>query len=465
MLRHKIISILTVVSLLAGCEVYAFDIVYPKKTSVTINANSTFFIGSSKTPLTINGQGVLLHQSGGFAHVVKLKDGENTFVIKSENERKIFVITKPVIKGTFKPQEFKKYDCIKSAYVINTNVPLRSTPVDFGINRITHLQRNILLNIDGEKNGFYRVILAPNKYGWISKGDVKLCENYKNTLATLKGYDFTETENYYEFIFHFDKTVPFEITEDNPLTLKFYGVQNDTDNNHQKLEITDNIYTKKFPFDQKIIGYSGQYTGNDFVWKIRKIPKINLKKPLKNINIVIDAGHGGYENGAIGCLGDKEKDVNLNIARYLEEYLKKQGANVVMTRNDDSYLGLQERVNITKYTDALIFLSIHGNALPDGADPNKRSGTSVYYYYNQSKDLANTILTTMTENLELNNDGLHQASFAVVRNTSALSILIETAYLINPDDNSKLVTQEFQKNCAKAIVDGLEEYIEDNFIY
>ena len=179
---------------------------------------------------------------------------------------------------------------------------------------------------------------------------------------------------------------------------------------------------------------------------------------MKNKVIAIDAGHGGYEAGAIGCLGDKEKDITLAIAKFLETELSKRGADVVMTRSDDSYVGLQERVDITNYNAAQVFVSIHGNALPDGMDPNEHSGTSIYYYYNQAKPLADTVLKKMVSELDLNDDKVRQASFAVVRNTNALSILIETAYLINPEDNSKLMSEDFQKQCAKAIADGLEEY-------
>ena len=98
--------------------------------------------------------------------------------------------------------------------------------------------------------------------------------------------------------------------------------------------------------------------------------------------------------------------------------------------------------------------------MPDGADPNKISGTSVYYYYEQAKPLAQEIFNTMTQQLSTNDDKVRQASLALVRNTNALSLLIETAYLVNPDDNVKLVSPEFQKACAKAIADALEKYFQ-----
>lgn len=436
-----------------GTKCFAFDIVYPKKNSVSINAKSTFFIGSSKTPLKINGKEVPLHPSGGFAYVVNLNEGENTFVLQSEDDRQIFVITRPKIKyGTWTPPQFKKYETQKTFYVTADKSPLRSTPVDSGINRMAHLQRNVLLNVDGEKGGFYRVVLGGEKYGWIAKTNVKSADEvYINSPAKLLGCDFEEDSEFYRFIFRFDKRVPYEIIEGEKLSIKFFNLENGD-------------YIREFPYSEitggkKLIGYGGEYFNNDFIWKIRKPLNINPKKPLKNINITIDAGHGGNEIGATGCLGDKEKDINLKIAKYLEKELDKHGANVIMTRDDDKYVGLTERVDIANYTNSSIFISIHGNALPDELNPNDHSGVSIYYYYDEAKPLANVLINSITEQLGINNDKVRQASFAVVRNTNALSLLIETAYLINPEDNSKLVSEEFQKAYAKAIADGLAEYL------
>lgn len=439
---------LLLILVLLGSRVFAFDIVYPKKSDVTINAKSTFFIGSSDKPIKINGHDVPLHPTGAFAYVVDLKQGENTFVIQSDDEKKIFVITKPVLKSICStPPIFVQYDEIKYFYVTTEGAPLRATPVDAGINRMAHLQRNIPLMIDGEKSGFYRVVLEDGKYGWISKTNVKAFENYALEPAEVSGYDYVDGKEFFTFIFHLSRRLPFEIVEGDSLTIKFYNVKDG--------------YKMDFPFKEatngaSLAGYSGHYVENDFVFKIRK-PKV-VKHGLRGLTIAVDAGHGGSELGAIGCLGDNEKDVMLSIAKYLEQELKKRGAKVFMTRDDDIYVGLKDRVEQANAHNADVLLSIHGNALGDGADPNKISGTSIYYYYNQAKPLADVLLDTMTTQLGVNNDRVRQASFALVRNTDALSLLIETAYLINPEDNSKLVDPEFQKNCAKAIADGLERY-------
>ena len=435
-------------------KVFAFNIVYPAHSNVTINSPSTFFIGSAKSKLSINGEHVKIHHSGGFAHVVKLNEGENRFIIKSKNDEKTFVINRPKIKPFVSNNlpGLIEYSSKKEFITSSDNVPLRSTPINSGVNRIAHYPKNIPLTIDGEKNEFYRVFLCPEKNAWVSKSDVKSFTSYQP--ASLNGYDFVDDDEFYTFIFHLNKKVPFEITEGEIFNLKFYNVKDNP----------QNIYSFDFPYYEKsgvkkLFGYNGQYIGNDFVFKVRKPPVIDKKHPLKNITITIDAGHGGKEFGAIGCLGNKEKDINLNIAKYLEKELKKHGANVLMTRTDDSYISLNDRITIANKNNSMFLLSIHANSLPDSANPNEHQGTSVYYYYNQAKLLAANILVSINTNAGTKNDKIRQASLALVRNTDALSILIEIAYLINPADNSMITNEHFQKRCAIAITDAIQKFL------
>lgn len=437
-----------------GSQAFAFDIVYPAKNDVILNSSSTFFIGSSDKPLKINGQDVPLHPTGAFAYVVNLNNGANTFVIQSGEQREIFVITKQVLKSIKSTSSvFIPYTETKYGVVTTEKAPLRSTPVDGGVNRMAHLQRDVNIRIDGEKDGFYRVVLGKDKYGWILKSDVKFTPQADKNLATLSGYEYIDEDDYFKFVFHLDKKVPFEMVEDEMFLMKFYNVKDQP----------DNVYLYDFPYKdaistRKLLGYSGEYQGNDFILKIRKPIITNSRRPLHNIRITIDAGHGGSENGAIGCLGNKEKDVNLSIAKLVETELKKRGARVIMTRSADNYVSLKDRVEIANYGDSVVFLSIHGNALPDGQDPNKNRGTSIYYYYPQAKPLADKIMETVVSEIGVPNDKVRQGSLAVVRNTNALSLLIEVSYLINPEDNANLINPEFQKQYAKAIADSLERY-------
>ena len=434
-------------------RVYAFDVVYPKKTNVSVNSPTTFFIGASTEPLTINGENVELHRTGAFAYFVNLSNGKNTFELKTETETKVYTVTRPIVKPK-KMIKAKFIPLTQSTYIVKKdNTPLRSSPANGGLNRITNLPKGVSVQVDGKLGGFYRIVLDNNKKGWIYAENIGLISN-KKTFASISGYDFLEVDDYFAYIFHIDNQVPYEISVGDVSQLTFYNVK-DSENGQ---------YIFKFPYKEaagtsKTLGYIAQYDGNDFIWKIRKFPEINKRNPLKDIVIAVDAGHGGNELGAIGCLGDKEKDVVLNISLYLKEELESRGAKVVMTRDSDEQISLDDRVKIANDNDSMIFLSIHGNALPDTMDPNKHRGTSVYYYNPESKLLGANVLYSMVDKLGLPNDKLRQQSFAVIRNHQALSLLIEIGYLINPYDNELLIDEKFQKRCAKAIADGVEDYL------
>ena len=432
-------------------SVYALDIVYPKSQDVTINSPTTFFVGSADTtiPLKVNGKTVSVHKSGGFAYFVNLNFGENNFTIESGDQKQNFTIVRPKLQSSSTIQKPEiNYETPMIVSTAKDNIPLRSTPVDDGINRIAHLQEGIPLTVAGEKNGFYKIRLNGSQNAWISIKDVSPCEGLQP--VHLLSRTSVEDDKYYIFKIEFDQKTVYQI-EESPFSVKFYNVADKPDSTF--------IFT--FPLPQRLAGYSGYFEGNTFILKIRKFPDIDKKRPLKNLKIVIDAGHGGNENGATGCLGDKEKDINLKIARNLAHELRLHGAKVVMTRNGDESAGLQERVDITNKNDGMIFISIHGNAVPDSLNPNENSGTSIYYYYPQAKPLADAVLKSMVSGLPFKDDKVRQRSFAVVRNTNALSILIEVGYLINPSDNSYLIDEEIQKQTAKQIAAGIEKFLKD----
>ncbi len=189
---------------------------------------------------------------------------------------------------------------------------------------------------------------------------------------------------------------------------------------------------------------------------------LNELKGIKSnseINITIDAGHGGKEYGAIGCLCEKEKDINLQIAKKLKMYLEDAGYSVFMTRENDSYIGLRDRVDFSNKNNTHIFISIHANALPDSRAKSKINGSEVYYLYPQSKAMAQSILNSLSKYTGLTARGVYQRNFAVVRNPNAISVLVEVGYIIDPEDEEKLINSDFQNTAAKAIMQGMENYL------
>lgn len=442
--------------LFIGNTALATNIVYPKSDKVTINSPRTFFIGNEKphTKLSINGENVNIHKSGGFWHTVDLHDGENIFKIENGKETKTYTIVKTPSKPSInnQPPKLLEYAQCKIIETNRDNVPLRATPVDFGINRLQHFQKGIQLKAIGEIAGFYKIELSNNNFAYLAKNDASLTNLRSINLKNILDYTYFEDDSKRVFKLKLDNKTPYTLIENNGLDLTVYNI-NDLPNNEYKFHINS---------EKNLFGYTSKFNkDNELIIEVFKIPTTNKSKPLSNIKITIDAGHGGNEYGAIGCLGTKEKDINLTIAKNLKNRLIKSGANVIMTRENDKYISLPDRVKISNEANSQIFISIHNNALPDSLANQKRTGTEVYYFYPQSKQLAEAILDGITSKANTKNNGIKQQSFAVIRNTQSPSILIELTYIINPEDNSKLTNKNFQNSLADGIVKGLEKYLND----
>jgi N-acetylmuramoyl-L-alanine amidase len=461
----------------------ALEIIYPKQNHVTINAKSTFFIGSTKPTdtLTINGNPVKVNCDGSFTYVVPLSEGDNIFKITStpktapvirdealttemmdsmQAQSLDFVITKPEASQNqvAKTIPLIVYPVAAQYKVKRDGAPLRTVPVDWGITRLSHLPCGMQLLINGEKGDFYRVVLGTKTTAWIMKSDVEKVSDTNNLPpAQIKLFKHWENPEYNYYMFYLDRKTPYALKEENGLKLRLYNVE--LTPKAGAFIISDNVLTYNIPIKQKLFGYQPYFSGENLVIKVRKYPTINIQKPLTNVKILVDAGHGGSEFGAIGALGGKEKDITLAIAQDLKQELLERGATVVMTRENDCPVSLADRVKLAETTDSAISVSIHANAIPDGGDPAKSTGTAVYYYHNQARALSNAILTSITTEMGLKNNGDNQASFALVRGTSAVSVLVETAYIINPADYALLTDVKVQHYFAKAIADGIERYM------
>lgn len=182
--------------------------------------------------------------------------------------------------------------------------------------------------------------------------------------------------------------------------------------------------------------------------------------------VVLDPGHGGYASGAIGYSGSYEKDVNLVLARKTAELLRSAGFEVLMTRDEDKNVVLTDRVEFANSAQAAIFVSIHCN----GSTNPDTNGTEVYYYVDQSDPvavaqagerarLARIMQDSLLRELGRKDGGVRQNTYVVVRYTQIPAILIETAYLSNLGEEVLLNDPSFQDQAAKAISNGIIEYL------
>ncbi len=187
--------------------------------------------------------------------------------------------------------------------------------------------------------------------------------------------------------------------------------------------------------------------------------------------VIIDAGHGGEDVGAIGINNVYEKDLNMQISAKLGDYLKAAGFNVVYTRSEDCLLyteeqnikgmrkiyDLKNRVAIANsYTDA-IFISIHMNSFGQ----ENCSGLQIYHSANESSQkLASSVQNSVKSLLQPGNRRNIKPGneIYVLENSSVPSILIECGFISNPDECKKLCEKEYQKELCFAILCGIIEY-------
>ena len=181
--------------------------------------------------------------------------------------------------------------------------------------------------------------------------------------------------------------------------------------------------------------------------------------------ITLDAGHGGSDPGAIGSDGTKEKNITLAITKALKELLEKKGAKVYMTRTTDVDVygpnasdadELQARVNVGEKYNSDLFVSLHVNS-----SVNKNvGGFSTYYYPKTSNDLriAKSIQDQLTANFGVDDLGVRQANFYVIKRISMPATLVEMCFISNEKELVLMKGKWFQNKTARLIAAGIEKY-------
>ena len=203
----------------------------------------------------------------------------------------------------------------------------------------------------------------------------------------------------------------------------------------------------------------------------------DTETPSPAITVVLDAGHGGEDGGAVGTTGIPEKTINLEICRLIADMLRSNGVNVIMTRNDDRLLydpasdyhgrkkalDLAARLKIARETENSIFVSIHMNSFPQA----KYSGLQVYYSKNdpRSKIIADTVQSAVKVQLQPANTRMPKAagsSIFLLDRLETPAVLIECGFLSNPEECASLSSPEYQRSLALVIFSSIMDYISKN---
>ncbi|MBA7601323.1 hypothetical protein ES703_08393 [subsurface metagenome] len=217
--------------------------------------------------------------------------------------------------------------------------------------------------------------------------------------------------------------------------------------------------------------------------------------------VIIDPGHGGKDPGAIGPTGLKEKEVTLGIALYLEKLLKKADIPTYLTRSKDEFVYLEDRTNFANQKNGFVFVSLHANSVlnhrpsaagietfllsskyigasaRDVADRENRASrahpeldtdlakiiadleesANIKYSF----DFADIIQKKLVEYLKLENRGIKQAPFVVLKGANMAAVIVEVGFISNPKEEKLLKTNKFRENAAQALFEAIKYYIEN----
>lgn len=196
--------------------------------------------------------------------------------------------------------------------------------------------------------------------------------------------------------------------------------------------------------------------------------------PFMRKTIIVDAGHGGDDGGAIGIDGTVEKDINLDIALKLEKILKFYGFNVIMTRTEDvmtcddgldslrkrKVSDIHNRFDLMRKNPDAVFISVHQNKFED----TSQHGTQVFYSGNneKSKVLAEAIQTSITSAVQPENGRVVKKSDSgiyLLYHAEIPAVLVECGFISNPDEVKKLKDESYRMKLAILIADGLLKYL------
>ncbi len=322
----------------------------------------------------------------------------------------------------------------------------------------SYLKANESLIVLGRLNGWLNAENSSGTRGWV-------LESQTSTVSSKGLYAPSVTSSGADTYLTWQKPMSFDISYSvlSSNRLKLTGGMTDVELPSGSIKGIKSVETFASGAQESVVltfepGYT--FTLRDYKDKVsvKVIPNGLLGK-----KIIIDAGHGGKDTGAIGPTGLREKDVNLGTALLLKAELEKYGAIPILTRSTDIFLELSERTAIANKSDADAFISIHG----DSFSSSSRGSTT---YYNstvnfngpRSRTLGEAVQKSMVSSLGTYNRGVKEQNFYVNRMNELPSVLVELAFLSNPSEEALLKTTAFRTKAAVGITKGLEQYF-NNF--
>ena len=324
----------------------------------------------------------------------------------------------------------------------------------------------------GRWNDQVRLQLSRDAVAWVSAGDVvALAPGTPPPRGVVGSVRLASGPSSVTLRVPLPARLPFQVTErDRSVMLRLYGGASDI--NWMQYGGTDPLVTHMryaqpaadqvtitLELSRRVWGYRTRWDGRDLVLEIRRPPRIDPARPLAGRTIVLDPGHPPL--GAKGPTGLWEPVATLAVALKTKVLLEHAGATVLLTRTDSTPLELYPRTRFAEQHDAEVLVSIHANALPDGVNPFTNSGASVYYFQPRSALLARELDRALVAELGVRDLGMGRGDYALVRPTWMPAALTEGLFIMLPDQEAMLASEDGRGRYARAIVRGIEAFLRD----
>ena len=335
--------------------------------------------------------------------------------------------------------------------------------------KMTYLDTAIVLYVVDSLRDDYIVRLSGNHKAFIPKENVSfIADIRKPDYYLVSSWKVSGDEKQDYVAISLDERLPYksqQLISPSRIVVDIYGATGNTNwltqlksakeiKNVYHEQIEDDVFrvTIELKHNQHW-GHSIKYKNKTLIIAVKQQPE---HLAISHFKIAIDAGHGGAASGAVGVKSRiEEKIFNLQIAKELEKYLKRRGAEVYLTRNTDIDVSMAERTLMLREAQPDILISIHHNA---GSNTNVR-GVSTYYRYVGFKPLSVSVLNRMLE-LGLTEFGLIGSfNFSLSGPTEYPNCLVEVAFLSNEEDEKLITDPRFQTNVAKKIRKGVIDWV------
>ena len=339
----------------------------------------------------------------------------------------------------------------------------------------TFLRKGTILQSTGYAGEWYRILLSKNHPVFVQKNQMNLKKKgikiSKTKVGNLTCWE--DSKSVYIKLMNVDpvNSIWVEYPGEKRIGLLMYqttsqidrvffqpGIENLEDLKWMQVEedvLLLDFYLKYTPYFGYFIEYKEDYA------------LITLKKGLKEVShskikICLDAGHGSGDTGAKGPTGKVEREIALEQVKKIGHKLKEKKFDVFYTRLGKFGPGLYDRAPFAFQNKADLFISVHYNSAADGVNPYKIRGTETYYYNRPGKKLGEMIHPGIIEETGLKNGGLKYGDLAVCRNNAVPSILLELDYIIIPNAEEQIQTEEFQDKIAEAVTQGILKYLKQS---